>query len=193
MLTRLLRASLPALVAGTWGLQLARADIYTWVDASGTINVSNLAPPEGVAVTRVTHASERGPPTSDDAARAAAQQSEMQALAERVGQLEAELELAQRPLAPPVNYPAIPAPPVMQYADLAPPTLQYDIVSTAPPPIAACDGTWMDCGLGWFPGIYSASVVVLRPSNFRRFHPGYGGHHLAVRQAVRAPKGGRRG
>ena len=57
MVTLLLRASLPAILAGTFGLQLAHADIYTWVDASGSINVSNVAPPEGVRVTSVMHES----------------------------------------------------------------------------------------------------------------------------------------
>jgi hypothetical protein len=37
--------------------QVAPTDIYTWVDARGTVNVSNLPPPENVRVTKVTHGS----------------------------------------------------------------------------------------------------------------------------------------
>ena len=33
----------------------ARADIYTWTDAGGRVNISNLAPPEGARVTSVLH------------------------------------------------------------------------------------------------------------------------------------------
>ena len=55
MLIGLVRLSLPAALAGALCVQPAQADIYTWVDASGTINVSNLAPPDGVSVTRVVH------------------------------------------------------------------------------------------------------------------------------------------
>ena len=49
MLTRFLNAGLPAVLAWTLALQPAHADIYTWVDASGTINMSNLQPPSGSA------------------------------------------------------------------------------------------------------------------------------------------------
>ena len=193
MLTRLLRASLPAVLAGTFGLQLAHADIYTWVDASGTINVSNLAPVEGVRVINVMHASAPATATRDDAARDAARQAEVQALAERVRQLEDEAELARRQVPPQVEYRAIPAPPVMQYVvDLAPPPAQY-AVNVAPPANTGCDPTWMDCGLWWVPGIYPTRVVVLRAPNFRRFHPVHGGHPFAVQPPVRAPGGFHKG
>ena len=194
MLTRLLRASLPAIFAGTFGLQPAHADIYTWVDASGTINVSNLAPPEGVRVTNILRASAPASAARDDAARNAARQ-EVQALAERVRQLEDEVELARRQV-PQVEYRAIPAPPVMQYVvDLAPPPVQYavNVVDVAPPAYTGCDPAWMGCGLWWGPGIYPASVVVVRAPNFRRFPPVHGGHHFAVQQPMRPPGGFRRG
>jgi hypothetical protein len=185
MLTRVLRTALPAVLASTFGLQLAYADIYTWVDASGTINVSNLAPPEGVRVTNVMHTSAPTTATRTDATR--------EALAERVRQLENEVELARRQVPPQGEYRAIPAPPVVPYAvDLAPPPAQY-VVNVAPPANAGCDPTWMDCGLWWGPGIYPASVVVLRAPSFRRFHPIHGGHHFAVQRPVRAPGGFRRG
>jgi hypothetical protein len=37
--------------------QVASADISTWVDASGTVNVSNLPPPKNARVTKVEHES----------------------------------------------------------------------------------------------------------------------------------------
>src|SRR5258706_5397973 len=95
MLTPLLRAALPAVLAGTFGLQPAYADIFTWVDASGVVNVSNLAPPENVRVTNVIHASARKTTTPADAVRDAARDAELQALAERVRQLEDEVALAR--------------------------------------------------------------------------------------------------
>ena len=55
MLIGLVRLSLPAALAGALCVQPAQADVYAWVDASGTINVSNLAPPDGVSVTHVVH------------------------------------------------------------------------------------------------------------------------------------------
>ena len=91
MLTRLLRATLPAVLAGTVGLQPAHADIYTWVDASGGINLSNLAPPEGVRITNVIVASAPKTTTRDDA-RDAARDAEVQVLTRRVRQLEDEVK-----------------------------------------------------------------------------------------------------
>jgi hypothetical protein len=91
MLTRLLQATLAVVVACTFGLQAAHADLYTWVDASGEVNVSNLAPPEGARITNVVLASSPKTTTRDDA-RDAARDAEVQALTTRVRQLEAEVE-----------------------------------------------------------------------------------------------------
>jgi Domain of unknown function (DUF4124) len=85
--TRLLRAALPVVLAGTFGLQPAHADLYTWVDASGGVNVSNLAPPAGVRVTNVIPASPPKTTTYDDA-REAVRDAEVQALTKRIRQLE---------------------------------------------------------------------------------------------------------
>src|SRR5258708_7956466 len=93
MLTRLLRATLPAVLAGTFGLQPAHADLYTWVDASGGVNVSNLDPPKGVRITNVILASAPKTATRDDDAREAARDAEVRALAKRVRQLEEQVEL----------------------------------------------------------------------------------------------------
>jgi Domain of unknown function (DUF4124) len=92
MLTRLLQATLAAVFAGTFALKPAHADLYTWVDASGGVSVSNLAPPEGVRITNVVLASSPKTATRDDDAREAARDAEVQALTKRVQQLEAELQ-----------------------------------------------------------------------------------------------------
>lgn len=189
--TRLLRASLPAILAVTFGLPFAHADIYTWVDGSGSINVSNLAPPDGVRVMSVMHASAPATAARADAAREAARQAEVQALAERVRELEDDVALARRQAPPPVDYRAIPPPPVIQYFVIPPPA-QYALN----PPLPAntgCDLAWTDCGLWGIPGIYPTSVVVLRAPNFRHFHPGRGGHRFPAQPPVRAPGTFRRG
>src|SRR3979409_137645 len=90
--TCLLRAALPVVLAGTFGLQPAHADLYTWVDASGGVNVSNLAPPEGVRITNVILASAAKTTRRDDDAREAARDAEVQALTKRVRQLEDEVK-----------------------------------------------------------------------------------------------------
>lgn len=191
MRTRLLRASLPAVLAATFGLQLAHADIYTWVDASGTMNVSNLAPPEGVRVAKVLHASAPATATRADAARDAAHQGEVQALAERVRQLEDEVELARRQAPPQAEYRSTPAPPVVQYIVMPPPP-QY-AVNPAPSVNPGCDPAGFECGLWGIPGIYPTSVVVLRAPNFRRFHSGRGGHPFTAQPPMRTPGTIRRG
>ena len=88
MLTRILRATLPVVLASTFGLQPAHADLYTRVDASGRVNISNLAPPDGVRITNVIPAS----PTATRDAREAARDAEVQALTKRVRQLEGQVE-----------------------------------------------------------------------------------------------------
>jgi hypothetical protein len=188
--TRLLRVSLPALLAGTFGLQLAHADIYTWVDASGSINVSNVAPPEGVRVASITHASPPAAVARADAAREAARQADVQALAQRVRELEDDVELARRQAPPPVDYRPT-SPPVIQYF-VVPPPAQYAL-QPAMPANTGCDPAWTDCGLWGIPGIYATSVIVLRAPNFRHVHPGRGGHRSPVPPPMRARWTFRRG
>jgi hypothetical protein len=189
--TLLLRGSLPAILAGTLGLQLAHADIYTWVDASGSINVSNLAPPDGVRVASVMHESAPAIAARAEAAREAARQAEVQALAERVRQLE-DIELTKGQAPPPADYRAIPPPPpVIQYV-VVPPPAPYT-VNPPPPANTGCDPGWIDCGLWGIPGFYPTSVVVLRAPNFRHFHPVRGGHQFAVQPPMRSPGTLRRG
>ena len=189
MLTRLLRAAVAGVLAGSFGLQPARADIYTWVDASGTVNVSNVAPPEGTRVTNVIRATAPKITARNDAAREAARRAEVQALAERVQQLENEVELARRQPPPQPEYRAGPVLPGLSYGvEMAPPPAPY-AVNMAPPLSTGCGLPGMECGSWWGPGIYPASVVVLRAPHFRRFHPVRGGHHVAAHPPVR-PSGG---
>ena len=170
MLRSLLRTALLAAIAAAPGPQLARADIYTWADASGVITVSNLSPPDGVRVISVARAA---PETvaRENAAREAARRAETQALEERVRQLESEAE-ARRQTPPQVIYPPIAAGPAMQYwSEPAPASVQY--VSIAQPAYSpynqTCDPAWLGCS-GWFSGYYP-SVVYVRAPAFRHGFP----------------------
>jgi hypothetical protein len=167
MMLALLRISLPIALAATFGLGAAHADIYTWVDSSGALNVSNLTPPDDAKVLKVVH--------TDDAA---ARKNEAQALAERVKQLEDQMAMATShppPMSytpPPAVYPP-PAPPVVQYIIEAPqPAPQY-VVDQQPPQYSSCDSWWYDCS-GWGPGYYPSGVIVVSGSAFGRFKPGFG-------------------
>ena len=180
MLAPALRLALAAALAGTLGLRSAHADIYTWIDASGSINVSNLTPPDDARTIRVMHENPR-PAATDPAAGDPARQ----ALADRVKQLEREVELAKRPVPPPADYAPAPAYAPMPQAPSVQYTVQYIVQAPAPPeqpyqyaasdyPPAnnnGCDSTWGNCGFGWNPGFYPQSVVVLQQPNFRRIRP----------------------
>jgi hypothetical protein len=192
MFTRLLGLSLLATLAGaTMMHEPARADVFTWVDKSGSINVSNLAPPDGVHVTNVVHTTPEDVAAREAAAREAVRQMEMQALAERVRQLEGQLQFASMP--PPVQYhppPAPPPPPMVQYvADSAPP-MQYASYTDASQGYG-CDGWQFNCGLwgGYGSGYYLPTVVVVRAPSFRRPPPFHDNRpHVDPRQAMRMPR-----
>jgi len=165
------------------GLQPACADIYTWVDASGTVNISNLSPPEGVRVTHVTREAPRHTAMRDDAAREAVRQAELQALADRVRQLENEAESVRLPAPPPqVVYVPVPAPAPVQYQ-----------VEVAPPASGECDPAWSSCWGGWGSGFYPASVIVVRAPNFHRSPPGHSGHRFQPGQPGNGLRPGRPG
>lgn len=170
MRIRLLTAAWPAVLACSFGLQPACADIYTWVDASGTVNVSNLSPPEGVRVTHVTREAPQNTTPRVDAAWEAVRQAELQALSDRVRQLEHEAEVAQRTVPPPqVVYVPVPA------LAPAPAPVQYQAEMT-PPAGGECDPTWSSCWGWWGSGFYPASVIVVRGRNIHRSPPGHPEH-----------------
>jgi hypothetical protein len=165
--SRALRAILFVALAGGLEAPLAHADIYTWIDASGVTNVSNLPPPEGVQVTKTLHGRPPEIVAREDAARDAARQAEAQALAERVRQLEDEIAARQAP--PPMVY-APPPPPVIQYiVEPAPQQIAYTAPPTQTYSSPGCDPSWAGCALSWFPGFYPASVLVV--PGFRPVHP----------------------
>ena len=139
----------------------AHAEVYTWTDASGKINVSNLTPPDGVRVTNVVR---EQPRTAADVAREAAyQRQQMQALADRVRQLESEL---QAPRDPPPAAPPIVIAPVIQYVTAPFPEPYMPAYET--PSTAGCDPYWFGCG-GWG-AFYPGSVAVLRTTPARHLH-----------------------
>jgi len=165
MSTGILRASLLIALACGFGSGHAHADIYTWVDPTGRVNVSNLPPPDGVRVTGVTLEIPQKAAVRIDAARDAAREAELQLLSDRVRQLEQEVELASRPAPAPVMQSAV----VMQWTPV-----QYQI-EIAPPANPGCDPAWADCGgswgTGWGSGFYPSTIFVPRPPNGRRPHP----------------------
>ncbi len=175
---RLLSAALPAVVACSLGVRPACADVYTWVDASGTINISNLSPPEGARVTNVTRENPQSQEAREDFAREAARQAELQALADRVRQLENEAEVSRGPVpTPQVLYVPVPVqvPP--------PPPVQYQAEMT-PPAIGGCNPSWASCWGWWGSGFYPVSVVVVRAPSYRRSSPGHTGHRLPVQRPL---------
>lgn len=177
----LLRRALPALIAGACALPLAHADIYTWTDDKGRVNISNVEPPAGAHVTSVLRESKEMK-AANEAARAAAlerlREAEVQALAERVRQLQAEVEAAKRP--PPAPVVAAAPPPTYAYTgEFAPPVVQYNVINASPAMgggygNSGCNTGWPDCQFGWYPGFYPAyypvSIVVPRDKHFRRDH-----------------------
>ncbi len=106
---RLSVTMLAMFVGGAACAGLARADIYTWVDARGIVNYSDNPPPKGVQAIGVVRdiALRNAAPADPAAAREAAQQAEMQAMAERIRMLEREVDQAGRQ-APPLQYAAAP-------------------------------------------------------------------------------------
>lgn len=163
LLMRAIAATMAAAVAFTIGPPLACADVYTWTDAKGVVNVSNLAPPDDVRIDKVVHDVARAvvPPPAPPPMPVAdpLAQAEVQTLAMRVRQLEYEVDFARRQAPAPFEYSSFPPPPMMQYP--AEPPLQ---------PNYGCDPSWFGCsGFGF--GGYPAGVVVLAAPNFRRHFP----------------------
>ena len=143
----------------------AAADVYTWVDAAGNVNVSNLAPPAGARVTAVAKET-AGASARAEAARKAAHDAEVRALADRVAELESAAQAARMapaygpppPMAAPLAYASPPAP---QFVVTTMPAAE----DVAPSPGYAC--AWVGCALPYASGFY-APVVVVAPGFNRR-------------------------
>lgn len=185
----LLRAAWLMALAGAAAAHVANADIFTWVDASGRVNISNLDPPAGVRVTSVMHVDAPKVTAAADSAREAFHQAEVAALAERVRQLQDEVEAARRPPAPQPRYRAVAQPPA-PYAggDGGPDALPY-AYAASPASAPVCDPSWADCAPFWGP-VFPTSVIVLRAPAFHRFSFSHGRRAFASRSPVHRRGGG---
>ena len=112
-------------VACAFGVTLVHADTYKWTDASGTINVSNMPPPEGARISHLVHETPPPAAAAGDSAREAARQAELRVLSERVRELEAEANFARNAVPPDLTYARVPAPP---------PAVQYNVTVLPPAP-----------------------------------------------------------
>jgi Domain of unknown function (DUF4124) len=198
MVTRAIRAGIP-LLAMLLAAPAARADIYTWVDASGTLNVSNLAPPSGVHVIDVVvhHDPPPAPPAPPNAALDAARDAELQALNARVEALRDEVDQAHRRLATQADYWSAAPPPEAPVYD-AGDTSGYGY-DTAPVTQASvgCDPSWWGCAYGYPYGLYGYPVVIVAADarNVRRpgIHPHpsprppYPGHSMGTPPRLQHP------
>jgi len=165
-------------------LTSAHADIFTWTDDKGRVNISNLEPPEGARVTSVlreTKAMKEANAAAREAARErekeALREAEVRALAERVRQLQAEVEVAKRPAPVAVAQAPMYGPYTGAYAgEWAPPPVQYNVINASPVMDGnggggGCYSGWPDCQFGWYPGYYPAYYpvnVLPRDRHFRR-------------------------
>lgn len=166
---RLLSAVLPLCVAGSFGLQSAHADIYKWVDKSGTVTYSNAAPPSGIRVTEVIR--ERKPaPAADPPSPVAADavhEAELRAMELHIRQLELELAQLRRDGAEPLRYG----------------------LAQGPAWRAGCDPNFMDCGVGFSSSGYPATVVVVGSPFFRRLHAFHPAHRFLPVRTGRVSSG----
>jgi hypothetical protein len=160
-----------ALAAGLLASPLAGADVYTWVDAKGNVNVGNLKPPEGARILGVTRENPAVKAQSD-AAREAARQDEINTLTRRIAELENKAQAAfDAP--PPVPYAPAPA-----YSPPAP-APQYNINVTVVPgqgpdyaaAFAPYGCAWAGCAT-WFPFAYPIAVIATTPHDVHRHRGG---------------------
>ena len=174
--------------AGAFGWTFAYADIYTWTDSSGNVNLSNRLPPEGARVTNVFR-EDPAVRASAEAARAATQREELRALSDRVKQLEHDLDDAKRPAPAPVVY----APPAPAAAPAPyPSVIAQTFVTPATPAYGDCSNPWASCFSPGSFGFYPSGVVVLsgRPPHrlSHRFHADHRGQRIPVRPLPTFPK-----
>ncbi|HEV8500526.1 MAG TPA: DUF4124 domain-containing protein [Casimicrobiaceae bacterium] len=181
MVTRAIRAGI-LLLAMLLAAPGARADIYTWVDASGTLNVSNLAPPSGVHVIDVVvhHDPPPVPPAPPNAALDAARDAELQALNARVEALRDEVDQAHRRLAAQADdWSATPPAQEPVYDTGDPSGYGYDTGAVTQASVG-CDPSWWGCAFGYPYGLYGYPVVIVA-ANARNVRRGHGVHPAPVR------------
>ena len=129
----------------------AYADIFTYVDAKGRVNVSNIEPPEDARVTSIVR-SKPSPPAPPEGTGDARGNPQVAALTRRIEQLEDELARNEPspPPAPPVVYPTVVVPPPVV-------TTQAIVYAVPPSPQPAydygCASWWSGCGLWWGPPV----------------------------------------
>ena len=177
----------------------AHADVYTWVDAAGNVNVSNLAPPAG---TRVKSIAREDPDAKAraEAARAAAKDTQLRAFADRVAELERANEAPAGPppfpyamgspfygMAPPYAAPYGGPPPAPA------PRFSVATMSSAPPDDApsffpACGS--LDCVPMLGSPFYAPAVVVI-PAFQQHHHHGHGTRHAGLPAMHPSPRGSR--
>ena len=141
----------------------AHADIYTFIDKAGILNLSNVAPPKDARIVNVTRsdpAANARAMAAQAAARDATDQREMLELRERVAELERSTDNA-RSMPLPMQLVVAPPPPAPIVIALAPPP--------APEPVDAPFGcAWVGCPL-WFGGV---PAFVSTAPGFRHHHRG---------------------
>lgn len=150
------------------GLPCAHADVYAWIDASGTLVLSDLTPPPGARVIDVV--ADSAPAVSTRASAAASyeadRQGEIDFLSERVRLLERTVELAGR----------------------QPAAATYGIVPTQGMN-GWCDSAWSYCGPWWGPAIYPGIIAVSPAPRFRGFARFHRGKSFAVPAQTRVSVG----
>jgi hypothetical protein len=167
-----------------FGWTSAHADIYTWVDASGKVNLSNRPPPEGARLTSV-YREDPAVHAAAEAARAAAARNELNALTERVTQLERDLDAANDRPAPATIIYAPPAPPPAAY----PPVIAQTIVVPSQPAYTAytdCSVAWAGCFSPGNFGFYPGGFVVVGAPAAHRFDASRRGPHGRTQPPPRA-------
>jgi hypothetical protein len=172
----------PLVIIGAIGAlapAVASAEIYGWVDPSGDVTYSNLPPPKNA---RVFDVIKEDPPASPQAQAAAeaAHRRQMDALNDRVRQLESEIQL-QRQVAAAPPYP----PPGPYSSDYGP---SY---SAGPSYGAACDPQYYDCNLWDGPAYWSVGIAPWA-YGFRRDRDDFRHHDHGFRRSPGAPHFGAR-
>jgi hypothetical protein len=146
--------------AAALATQAAYADIFTWTDPSGRLNISNVEPPKDAQARRIVQEAAPRAATKPDPP---AQPSEVEALKERVADLESEIDRARQASATPPPAPVVVVAPVVV---APPPQPAAPAVAYAPPPdVAPCDPLMFGCPAFGYP----VNVVVVRTPRFHRF------------------------